>query len=309
MAKNRKPNLKDVILKAVFDEPVVTDINLGEAPDNETLQAGLRRTEEAVAAAFGIPSELLQEPPKMSAQEPLPESLNPLFRRVDNRPTIGEMIRLRAMVEITESSMLNASSSLKMDSVQIGAWCLYPQGSYPFAPNLGCLPARPLEAMQYKSGLSMSQIAVEFTGYYAKWIDYYQRDLRLELPYPTPYPIPLDLLAYVSALHVQKGFDPPWIDKQLDTNLRDFQQFVIPAKIQEYSQNMSIDKLAKGYYEIFLAAYYPDLANPDIRVEIVEAEKAAEEERKKAETLPARGKRAINIFDITPGEWRKGREL
>lgn len=130
---------------------------------------------------------------------------------------------------------------------------------YPYdhrAESYMFIPLGPVKSMERRSGYSARAIA---GAYHHWWVRWYEKDGPI---------IPWDLGIYVIELHTREGYAPPWADVPLDQNLRAFQAGLQPGQLLLTSKTFPIATLAKGYYQIFLAKFYPEIADPGIRAQI-----------------------------------------
>lgn len=163
-----------------------------------------------------------------------------------------------------------------------------------------------LVRMSEKSGYAVSAIEAAYHHWWATWRGWTVNLIKNQGPEYKP--IPWDMGIWVLCYHVEKGFDPPWVDEQFDWALKDYQRDVSVQKLKnQYLDEfqLSLPRLAQAYYQIFLAQYYPQLADPAVQI----APFSPVEVQKPEENGP-REKRDLEIKPlVSTGTWRGRKSL
>lgn len=244
-----------------LDAPPLTDFNLPEPPPEvEQISRAMQEAGEAVTRGLG--SAVINASVDITR---LAGAISESIQRVSARRQVFDFDPNPSGRECSNVVAINNS--------------LYPYD--PSADKYMMIPYRPVIEMERNSGYSARAIA---GAYHHWWVRWYEENG------PT---IPWDLGIYVVELHTRQGFAPPWADKVLHDNLKLFQEEVNYPGLFNKSKTMPIQVLAKGYYNIFLALYYPKLALPGIKIEPAPPEKPLETPGPKE-----RGKRSLSISDL-----------
>lgn len=270
-----------------------------------------KNLDRRLIGVFGIPPNLL-EPMQMSNQE---NENSPEQNPADwAAQTVGPMQNLvastsRAGIDVAALSRALAEgvardqvarnvrrnpnpSGKKAHPKTIKNFTLYD------TPYFQGLPRYALSKISKLSGYGQLEILDAYHHWWATWYDRFRDEMA-------PAPIFFDLGFQVICLHYLKKYDPPWVDPGFSEALYRFQELVKQERIADQARNMDLEQLAKGYYEIFLAQCYPDLADPNIRITLLEEPTAKPEATEHPDA--GRNPRKIILADILPGEYRKGR--
>lgn len=158
------------------------------------------------------------------------------------------------------------------------------------------LPEDALMELERASKFSREKVAVEFLDWYFYVAEKGQFEPKSEAPFY------IDLALAMIACHVEKGFDPPWIDKIFSNNLLEFYQGVNQKTLQAQKAR-PLKTTARALYEILLAWAYPGLADPAIKILHTEPGKPVEPEK------PTGRKRTLKLAEITdPGAYRQRKD-
>jgi len=153
------------------------------------------------------------------------------------------------------------------------------------------LPKQVLKRIAEKS--RNRYLSEEIAWFYLDWYFLGKGTLKFE-------GLPVDVALEIIALHVEKGYDPPWVDKGFSENLTRFSWEVNPGVL---SPNRPLSATGRALYEIFLAWAYPALADPMI---VILPGKPVEKPYEPEKPIK-RGRRKLDVSPVDSGEFRQGR--
>lgn len=154
------------------------------------------------------------------------------------------------------------------------------------------LPKQVLKRIAGKSGAS-NYLPEEIAWMFLDWYFLGKGTLKFE-------GLPVDVTLEIIALHVEKGYDPPWVDKGFSENLT---RFSWEVKTSALSPNRPLSATGRALYEIFLAWAYPALADPMI---VILPGKPVEKPYEPEKPVK-RGRRKLDVSPVDSGEFRQGR--
>lgn len=153
------------------------------------------------------------------------------------------------------------------------------------------LPKQVLKRIAVKS--RNRYLSEEIAWFYLDWYFLGKGTLKFE-------GLPVDVALEIIALHVEKGYDPPWVDKGFSENLT---RFSWEVKTSVFSPNRPLSATGRALYEIFLAWAYPALADPMI---VILPGKPVEKPYEPEKPVK-RGRRKLDVSPVDSGEFRQGR--
>jgi len=159
------------------------------------------------------------------------------------------------------------------------------------------LPKQALKRIAGKSG--NRYLSEEIAWFYLDW---YFVDTGVRLPAPALFlSLPIDVTLEIIALHAEKGYDPPWVDKGFAENLVRFSSEV---KTSVLIPNRPLSVTGRALYEIFLAWAYPALAAPMI---VILPGKPVEKPYEPEKPVK-RGRRKLDVSPVESGKFRQKRD-